>query len=117
MMSDRTPEKSGACRTDAPAFVLFSGGQWRKAGMTHECRVVPTALGRFRKVGGPTVEFLDRWLFECPGCQQWAYLDDDQWHGRVSVDHAADGCPGGYHETHDYFAALEAACNQPPEGR
>jgi hypothetical protein len=44
-------------------------------------------------------------LFECPGCKQWAYLDDDQWHGRVSVDHATD-----------YFAALEAACNAPPAG-
>jgi hypothetical protein len=45
----------------------------------------------------------------CPGCGQRGYLDDDQAHGRVSVDHAADGCAGGYHETHDFWAAAEAA--------
>ena len=78
-------------------------------------RVIETSLGRFRKVAGPETPFLDRWLFECPGCGQWAYLDNDQWHGDVSVDHSADGCSGGYHETHDYFAALEAACNAPPK--
>lgn len=48
-------------------------------------------------------------LFECPGCKQWSTLDDDQWHGRVSVDHASMGCPGGYHEIHD-FAAAVAVC-------
>ena len=41
-------------------------------------RVIETSLGRFRKVAGPETPFLDRWLFECPGCGQWAYLDDDQ---------------------------------------
>ena len=73
--------------------------------------VVETSLGRFRKVGSPETPFQDRWLFECPGCGQRTYLDEDQWHGRVSVDHAADGCPGDYHETHDYFAELEKTCN------
>lgn len=43
----------------------------------------------------------------CPGCGERGELDDDQAHGRVSVDHAADGCPGGYHETHDFWAAAE----------
>ncbi len=76
-------------------------------------RVVASSLGRFRKVAGPETPFLDRWLFECPGCGQWAYLDNDQWHGDVSVDHTTDGCSGGYHETHVYFAVLEAACNDP----
>lgn len=79
-------------------------------------RIVETTLGRFRKGGGPDAHFRDRWLFECPGCGTWAYLDDDQWHGRVSVDHAGDGCAGGYHETHDYFRELERACNQPSLG-
>ena len=78
--------------------------------------IVETPLGRFRRVGDKTVEFPDRWLFECPGCGQWAYLDIDQWRGQVSVDHATDGCAGGYHETHDYFAALADACNAPPVG-
>lgn len=66
---------------------------------------VTTELGRFRAVvrdGQPS------WLFECPGCGTWATLDNDQWLGQVSVDHAADGCSGGYHETHNYAAALEA---------
>lgn len=50
----------------------------------------------------------EAWLWECPGCGTWGNLDDDQWHGRVSVDHAADDCPGKYHETHDFAADLEA---------
>jgi hypothetical protein len=73
--------------------------------------VIETPLGRFRMVNPRDAmrgNREDAWLLECPGCGQWAYLDDDQWHGRVSVDHAADGCPGGYHETHDYSAALDA---------
>lgn len=68
-------------------------------------RIVTTDLGRFRAVKRDGV---DDWLFECPGCSEWASLDDDQWNGRVSVDHAADGCPGGYHETHNYQAVLRA---------
>lgn len=66
---------------------------------------VATPLGRFRRV---TRDGELTWLLECPGCGTWASLDDDQWHGRVSVDHASMGCAGGYHETHDYAAALAA---------
>lgn len=70
--------------------------------------IITTSLGRFRQV------VLDKdgheaFLFECPGCGQWAYLDEDQWNGRVSVDHATDGCPGRYHETHEYGKTLVAA--------
>ena len=32
----------------------------------------------------------------CPGCGINAILDDDQYHGRVSIQ-----CDCGYHETHD----------------
>jgi hypothetical protein len=32
----------------------------------------------------------------CPGCGVEAILDDDQYHGRVSIL-----CDCGYHETHD----------------
>lgn len=78
--------------------------------------VVETALGTFRKVAGPETPFLDRWTLACPGCGQEAYLDDDQWHGRVSVDHASMGCRGGYHETHDYFAHLEDVLNARRDG-
>lgn len=42
----------------------------------------------------------------CPGCGEWADLDDDQYHGRVSVWHAEDEGGCGYHETHD-FASME----------
>ncbi len=77
--------------------------------------IVETEFGRFRHVirdGGRT------WLLECPGCGQWATLDDDQFHGRVSVDHAADGCPGGYHETHDYASVLRCqGCEDAPIGQ
>jgi hypothetical protein len=68
--------------------------------------VCDTPIGRLHRVsadGEPAV------LLECPGCGVRARLDDDQANGRVSVDHAADGCPGGYHETHDFLAAVEAA--------
>ena len=68
-------------------------------------RIVTTDLGRFR---GVTSDGVAEFLFECPGCGTWAHLDDDQWNGRVSVDHASDGCKGGYHETHNYQAALRA---------
>jgi len=68
--------------------------------------VASTEFGELRRVtrdGEPGV------LLKCPGCGQWGGLDDDQLHGRVSVDHAAMGCPGGYHETHDFAAAAERA--------
>ena len=74
--------------------------------------IVATSLGRFRKVADLETVFTDRWVFECPGCGTWAYLDDDQWHGRISVDHSGETSPTtgavcDYHETNDYFTALE----------
>jgi hypothetical protein len=48
-------------------------------------------------------------LLECPGCGEWGQLDDDQMNGRVSVDHASMGCPGKYHETHDFAKELAIA--------
>ncbi len=41
------------------------------------------------------------WQLRCPGCEQWADIDDDQLHGRISVLHEP-GC--GFHETHDWFS-------------
>ena len=74
-------------------------------------RIVTTKLGRFRSVSvtmqTPANGHSNAWLFECQ-CGQWAYLDEDQWAGRVSVDHASDGCPNGYHESHNYGAELVA---------
>lgn len=84
--------------------------------------IVDTPLGRFRSPFARPERITDRpfedvWLFECPGCGQWAYLDVDQWHGRVSVDHSADGCSGGYHEMHDYFAMLARFTSRREERR
>ena len=67
--------------------------------------IVTTPLGRFRRVNKGD-DLKDAWLFECPGCDTWAYLDNDQWRGRVSVDHGSMGCAGGYHETHDFESTL-----------
>lgn len=45
----------------------------------------------------------------CPACGVWAYLDDDQYHGRVSVDHTP--CP--FHVTVDFSkASLRKARNE-----
>lgn len=83
--------------------------------------------------GGGALKYVVRdgttvWKLRCPGCDQWADLDDDQFHGRVSVDHSLGftttgdeqreiremeqgerpierGC--GYHETKDWAAALD----------
>lgn len=68
-------------------------------------RIVTTDLGRFRAIVSDGV---NAFLFECPGCGEWGHLDDDQWNGRVSVDHASQGCVGHYHETHNYQATLRA---------
>lgn len=68
-------------------------------------QIIETKLGRFRRVMQGEAN-PDTFLFECPGCKQWAYLDEDQWAGRISVDHAADGCPGRYHETHEFRKEL-----------
>jgi hypothetical protein len=74
---------------------------------------VATELGTFREVARRPMSLEDRWIFRCPGCGVWAYMDDDQWHGRVSVDHTV-GRPEGsdpctYHETHDFAAGLASA--------
>lgn len=73
-------------------------------------QIVTTADGRFqfRRVNTGDQSHPDTWLFRCP-CGQWAYLDEDQWNGRVSVDHASDGCPANFHETHNFGALLVAA--------
>lgn len=69
-------------------------------------QIIDTSVGRFRRVNRDG-ELC--WLFECPGCKTWGSLDDYQWAGLVSVDHASQGCEGRYHETHNYGAALQAA--------
>lgn len=67
--------------------------------------ILDSPLGRFRRVQGD--DGLFSFLWECPQCQRWGGLSYSQWHGSVSVH-----CDCGYHETHNYRAALEAAVLQ-----
>lgn len=71
--------------------------------------IVTGDLARYRAVQRAPMEWVNSkgWLMECPGCGTWLTLRNDMWLGRVSVNHAADGCSGGYHETHSYAADLE----------
>lgn len=62
--------------------------------------VIQTPHGMLRSVrrDGAVV-----WLLRCPVCKSWGEIDEDQFHGRVSVDHTDDpGCT--FHETHNYGA-------------
>lgn len=49
------------------------------------------------------------WMLCCPECGHWGEIDEDQLHGRVSVDHSggaeANGCRCGctFHQTRDFF--------------
>lgn len=53
-------------------------------------------------LGPPTGVSPNRtWTAKCPGCGVIAVLDEDQFHGRVSLD--CPRCP--YHETHDLSGA------------
>lgn len=47
----------------------------------------------------------DMWMLRVPGCGKVERLSRDQFHGRLSVNHGAV-CECGYHETHNYAAAL-----------
>lgn len=67
-------------------------------------KLVTTQFGVFNHVKRDG-EFV--WMLQCPGCGQHAPLDDDQWNGRISVDHDSEGCPGHYHETHDFAKELQ----------
>lgn len=46
------------------------------------------------------------WQLCCPICGEWGDLDDDQLHGRVSVDHTGMGPTNHctFHETHDFHS-------------
>lgn len=64
-----------------------------------------TAAAQIREVEGA-------WELRCPECGRWSGIDDDQLHGRVSVDHTGTWSPlipGGctFHETRDWAATAE----------
>lgn len=62
-------------------------------------RDVATKFGTLRRCRDGDVAV---WLLWCPVCEEWERLNEDQMEGRVSVNHAATGCPSGYHETHEF---------------
>lgn len=67
---------------------------------------VETDLGTLRLCKRDEV---DVWLLWCPTCDDWmGALSDNQFNGRVSVDHAASGCASGYHETHNFAVEVVA---------
>ena len=45
------------------------------------------------------------WKLRCPLCKCWGEIDDDQLHGRVSLQCGNDGC--SFHETHDLSQLIE----------
>jgi hypothetical protein len=47
------------------------------------------------------------WNLRCPGCGHWGEIDDDQLHGRVSVDHTDCRCGCTFHETRDWSAGAD----------
>ena len=66
--------------------------------------IITTDVGRFRRV----TDGKRKWfLWECR-CGEWCNLSEDQMAGRISVDHASQGCKAKYHETHPFGALLLA---------
>lgn len=72
-------------------------------------RAVTTPLGRFRYL--PTRDG-QAWFMECDACGGFEKLAPEQLRGEVSVNHAATGCPSGYHETHNYSTSIAVALGE-----
>lgn len=66
--------------------------------------VNPTPLGRIRHTISDGVPI---WKLQCPGCGSWGEIDDDQLHGRVSVDHTDPSIACTFHETRDWWNTAE----------
>jgi hypothetical protein len=64
---------------------------------------IKTGLGTLRRCEGGV------WLLWCPVCEGWERLNEEQMEGRLSVNHAATGCPSGYHETHEFAKEVAVA--------
>lgn len=50
-------------------------------------------IKRIKLNGKPAIKF------KCPKCGEWAYIDKDQFNGKVSIFHDTKEC--GFHETID----------------
>ncbi len=59
----------------------------------------PARLKSVRRDGGIV------WKFRCPDCHQWGDIDDDQFRGRVSIDHTDTGCT--FHQAYDLHAMIQ----------
>lgn len=59
----------------------------------------PLPQGRLRPI---VLDGEPAWRLQCPGCGHWAYIDEDQLHGRVSIDHTDTDCT--FHETRDWYS-------------
>ena len=72
--------------------------------------VFETEFGKLRVAYGEDGRYVRGRVFKyelcCPGCGRWDLIDQEQLMGQVSVDHASEGCPGNYHETHDFLSAI-----------
>jgi len=68
--------------------------------------IVKSALGRFRRVADADKKW---WLWECPVCKRWGGLSEQQWEGKVSVDHSKMHADCTYHETHEFGQQLVSA--------
>lgn len=99
-MTDPTDAKTGGtwelCSKSIHCF-LGNGhpGRCRDAGMTKDGHSLDPAYMRLAVRDGEELLY-----GRCPGCGEWAELDDDQIHGRVSTLHDP-GC--GYHDTKDWW--------------
>jgi hypothetical protein len=66
---------------------------------------VETRLGTIIRLPNPP-----HWALWMECCQDWERMDDRQFRGEISVDHSRVCKAGsGYHETHDFRAALHDA--------
>jgi hypothetical protein len=79
-------------------------GTGREPGLIPVCGLEPARLRTVRRDDAMI------WQFRCPECHHWGDIDDDQLHGRVSLDHtncehkADDRCPCTFHQAHDLYA-------------
>lgn len=77
-------------------FCTHCRGTGIEPGLIPVAGLEPARLRSVRRDDGIT------WQLRCPECHHWADVDDDQLHGRVSIDHTDTGCT--FHATHDLYA-------------
>ena len=73
-------------------------------------RWIPLPIGGAIRIVGDTI------MIRCPACGHEGIIDDDQFHGRVSINHDDCGrqwkpslCDCTWHETHDLASMIAEA--------